>query len=139
MAKETAPQGLTCPLCLQADEPQSMLTLELEHHRIVRGMKVSICLRCFEAAAQALGARQNEEASADLADEQTNAVPGALGDSGLASACHGFEVGVQDQPDRESPGEHRPEPAADAGGETVRPSVEPETSAGRVRRRRKAS
>jgi hypothetical protein len=43
------PVGLSCPLCLQADEPESMLTIHIDHGLAVREFDISLCSVCVAA------------------------------------------------------------------------------------------
>jgi tRNA A-37 threonylcarbamoyl transferase component Bud32 len=61
-------EGLSCPICLQADEPESMVHVEIAHGAVVREQRVAICRQCVEAIGRAV----HELASAGGAAEVAN-------------------------------------------------------------------
>jgi hypothetical protein len=72
-------EGLSCPICLQADEPESMLHVNIEHGAVVREQSVAICRQCVEAIGRAV----RDMASAGVELEQAN---GAAGDEQAPAA-----------------------------------------------------
>lgn len=45
--------GLSCPICLRADEPDSMVHVTLEHSAVAPGSRAAICQECVTAIMQA--------------------------------------------------------------------------------------
>jgi hypothetical protein len=86
------PVGLSCPLCLQADEPESMLTVHIEHGLAVREFDVTLCSQCvaaivarIESAVAAAGEESTDQGvaavppeggeNAGVAEDGSNAEP----------------------------------------------------------------
>jgi hypothetical protein len=61
------PVGLSCPLCLQADEPESMLTVHITHGLAVREFDVTLCSQCVAAIVARI-----EQAVATAGEEATD-------------------------------------------------------------------
>ena len=113
-------EGISCQICLNADEPQDVLDVEILHHRVLREARVSICLFCAEAIARAAAARGFELGQEEVTvDARGHSAAGSLRDS-VHAAAPVHPLGVGDQPDDSAPGEHRREPEAAAGGEGLR-------------------
>ena len=62
------PTGLSCPLCLQADEPESMLTIHMTHGLAVREFDVTLCSQCVAAIVGAIESAASG-AGLELADQ----------------------------------------------------------------------
>jgi len=66
------PEGLTCPLCLRADDPESMILVRLEQTLYQQPVELRLCRDCartvFESwiAAQGFEVKTGSEVSADL-------------------------------------------------------------------------
>jgi len=41
--------GLSCPICLNADEPTSMVRVNINHGAVVRDQVITLCWRCAGA------------------------------------------------------------------------------------------
>jgi hypothetical protein len=52
--------GLSCPICLNADEPGSMVEIAINHGAVVRDQVIRLCWRCAGAIAVAYRAVSDE-------------------------------------------------------------------------------
>ena len=69
-------QGLSCPLCLSADEQGSMVRVVITHHAVVPDSVVYICRRCTSALSRSYS---TSEIALDRAPAGEAAAAGELG------------------------------------------------------------
>ena len=63
------PRLISCPLCLCANESDSLLTFPIEHHAILKNASASICQSCTEAICVAVAERADAALAAAQADQ----------------------------------------------------------------------
>lgn len=111
-------EGISCQICLNADEPQDVLDVEILHHHVLRDARVSICRFCAEAILSAV-VRSGKELPLEeaLADARFAETARRLRDSvRAAAAVHQEDAGNQPGNSRARGDRHEPEEAAGGGG-----------------------
>ena len=71
---EAVSEGLSCPLCLGADEKESMVRVVIVHHAVVPDSVTYICRRCASAVSRSYS-------TGDIAADQVKAGAGAAVDA----------------------------------------------------------
>jgi hypothetical protein len=125
--------GLSCPLCLVANDPADMLGVVIEHAIPVPSALVALCKRCVLAIVKTAMATElisPEEVFVDAPAPAESLDDRDVADPSIGAAAAAVSTA---EPDGEGAGEHRPEPEIPAGGAEPGTAAELKHTARRVR------
>lgn len=71
---------LSCPLCLRADEADTMVTFDIPHHAFLKSAHATICRNCCESIGQAIGAMIEAGEAAQPSESAPPAEPDSRGE-----------------------------------------------------------
>ena len=115
--------GLSCPLCLVANDPADMLGVVIEHAVPVPEALIGLCRRCVLAIVKSAMAGEFIQPAEVFGDATAGGDPAADAAPGPGPDPAAGALVLQNQPDGEEPGVDRREPEMPAGGEERSPGA----------------
>lgn len=109
--------GLSCPLCLNVDDPAGMLAIEIPHARFPQSVPTGLCRLCVLAIMKSAVASDLIDPREVFGDVAASSPTDRAPDSDPASDPAVAAVVLQDQRPGEAAPVDRPEPEVPAGGE----------------------